>query len=143
MKDNSVLKILEGLFNTTPEITDKSAEITDDMLDRVCLGVSLSLMLQALSDQVETDEYIETVARGQLVRFIRKMDKTYTRDLASIYRGLFSTDVDDVLKTYKELFNVDDDTEAFDAALGHLSLWEDEMEQALLLQADCVNEYPV
>jgi hypothetical protein len=143
MKDNPILKILEGLFNTTPEITNKSVEITDDMLDRVCLGISLSLMLQALSEQVETDEYIETVARGQLVRFIRKMDKSYTRDLASIYRGLFSADVNAVLNTYKELFNVDDDTEAFDAALGHLSLWEDEMEQALLLQTDCINEYPV
>ena len=146
MSKSNLLNILETLFETSREDTKKVEQLTDTLIDKVSLAVSLSVVLRVLSEELETDSAIEQIARGQLVKFIRELDSTAVHSLAEIHRGVFASKMSDMMNTYRMIFGLEDnteDTETFDVALGALSKWEDDMESAVLLQSDCINEYPV
>lgn len=146
MSKSNLLTILETLFETSREDTKKVEHLTDTLIDKVSLAVSLSVVLRVLSEELQTDNIIEQIARGQLVKFIRELDADAVESLAEIHRGVFAPKVDDMLNTYRMVFGLDDntgDTETFDIALQNLSKWEDDMESAILLQSECINEYPV
>tara|TARA_Y100000004_G_C8848514_1_gene383702 strand:+ start:182 stop:622 length:441 start_codon:yes stop_codon:yes gene_type:complete len=146
MSKSNLLNILETLFETSREDFEKVEQFTDTLMNKVSLAVSLSVVLRVLSEELETDSVIEQIARGQLVKFIRELDADAVQSLTEIHRGVFAPKVSDMMETYRMIFGLEEgteDTETFDVALGALSKWEDDMESAVLLQSDCINEYPV